>query len=157
MFYDRNPESMRTVPGVCAAGRDSVNRLRRLLRLCPKIVVFFENSEVGQKIDPGASRGALRANFWTPWPKTDFLGLSTYFFFPQKTCLLDLQKILKSRKITRIPPFTRTGPRTRDPSRNTGSGGQGPGVRDLQFYIYLLPINRPCGRYVIFSKKTICP
>ena len=24
MFYDRNPKSMRTVPGVCAAGRDSV-------------------------------------------------------------------------------------------------------------------------------------
>ena len=26
MFYDRNPESMRTVPSVCAAGRDSVPR-----------------------------------------------------------------------------------------------------------------------------------
>ena len=24
VFYDRNPESMRTVPRVCAAGRDSV-------------------------------------------------------------------------------------------------------------------------------------
>ena len=26
MFYDRNPESMRTVPRVCAAGRDSAPR-----------------------------------------------------------------------------------------------------------------------------------
>ena len=84
MFYDRNPESMRTVPGVCAAGRDSVPLIHRLHRLCPKIVVFFENSEVGQKIDPGASRGALRANFGTPWPKTVFWDFQPIFFFPKK-------------------------------------------------------------------------
>ena len=84
MFYDRNPESMRTVPGVCAAGRDSVPLILRLRRLCPKIVVFFENSEVGKKIDPGASRGALRANFGTPWPKTVFWDFQPIFFPPKK-------------------------------------------------------------------------
>ena len=82
MFYDRNPESMRTVPGVCAAGRDSVPRRRRAADLL-FLVVFFENSEVGQKIDPGASRGALRANFGTPWPKTVFWDFQP-IFFPKK-------------------------------------------------------------------------
>ena len=41
VFYDRNPESMRTVPRVCAAGCDSVNRIRRILRLCPWRVVLL--------------------------------------------------------------------------------------------------------------------
>ena len=81
MFYDRNPESICTVPGVCAAGRDSIPLAPGI---CSKIVVFFENSEVGQKIDPGASRGALRANFWIPWPKTVFLLIFNLFFFPRK-------------------------------------------------------------------------
>ena len=84
MFYDRNPESMRTVPGVCAAGRDSIPGNNFFCPLCVFLAGFFENSEVGQKIDPGASRGALRANFGTPWPKTVFWDFQPIFFSPRK-------------------------------------------------------------------------
>ena len=46
LVHDRNPESMRTVPRVCAAGRDSVSAESAawiFFRL------FFENSAPGRK------------------------------------------------------------------------------------------------------------
>ena len=53
VFYDRNPESMRTVPRVCAAGGDSIRGVR-----------FF--SPFFRKIGPGGKNG-WKSNVLGTW------------------------------------------------------------------------------------------
>ena len=63
MFYDRNPESMRTVPRVCAAGRDSVPRY-------PARAFFFayfsKNRPRTEKSLETLIPGYLGDTFWAP-------------------------------------------------------------------------------------------
>ena len=51
LVHDRNPESMRTVPRVCAAGRDSVSGDPDIRRCVPENTFsFFEKSALGGKM-----------------------------------------------------------------------------------------------------------
>ena len=63
LVHDRNPESMRTVPRVCAAGRDSVSAESAA---CVFFRLFFEKSAPGGKSLETLIPGYLEDTFWAP-------------------------------------------------------------------------------------------
>mgnify|MGYP001486174603 CR=1 FL=1 len=63
LVHDRNPESMRTVPRVCAAGRDSVSgECGACLQKC----LFFENSAPDRKIARNPDENVAGGHFFGP-------------------------------------------------------------------------------------------
>ena len=145
MFYDRNPESMRTVPRVCAAGRDSVSANPRN----PRFVLFFAYFS---KIRPrtGKSVSALTKTYLADtFLDPEFFPVFSIFQPPQHRPHVELRRPGSALRNPGFPFFTG--------GRAAGSGGQGPvsgiwgcwlRISASGIYIHLLPINRPCGRYV---------
>ena len=66
LVHDRNPESMRTVPRVCAAGRDSVPRNQGNPRICFFFRLFFENSAPDRKIARNPDENVAGGDFFGP-------------------------------------------------------------------------------------------
>ena len=66
LVHDRNPESMRTVPRVCAAGRDSVSGDPGNPRICLFFRLFFENSAPDRKIARNPDENVAGGHFFGP-------------------------------------------------------------------------------------------
>ena len=151
LVHDRNPESMRTVPRVCAAGRDSVPADAADARREFFFAFFSKNRPRREKWLEIKCFGYLETIFLAP---QSFL-IFGIFNLPQHSLMLRSGHL-------RNPGFPFFIGR-RDPSSalcNPPPGSRHPisGVRDCclripdsAIYIYLLPINRPCGRYVIIQ------
>ena len=63
LVHDRNPESMRTVPRVCAADRDSVSAE---CGACVFFTYFSKNRPWAEKSFETLIPGYLGATFWAP-------------------------------------------------------------------------------------------
>ena len=81
MFYDRNPESMRTVPGVCAAARDSVPRDARI---SSRNRVFSKNRPEAPPGEKTVTLEASAVEFETP----EFFRFFRDFNLPQHSLML---------------------------------------------------------------------
>ena len=66
LVHDRNPESMRTVPRVCVAGRDSVPAHLAHPALCLQKCLFFENSAPDRKIARNPDENVAGGHFFGP-------------------------------------------------------------------------------------------
>ena len=142
LVYDRNPESMRTVPRVCAAGGDSIpaDALREFF-----FVLFSKNRPRAGKSVSAPSKTYLADTFLDP----EIFPVFSIFEPPQHRPHVELRR---PGSALRNPRFLfLTG------GRAAGSGGRGPvsgiwgcwlRISASGIYIHLLPINRPCGRYV---------
>ena len=153
MCYDRNSESMRTVPRVCAAGRDSVPAYPRYPAY-PRRALFFahfsKNRPRTEKSLETLTAGYLADTFLDP----QIFPVFSIFEPPQHRPHVELRRPGSTLRNPGFPFFTG--------GRAAGSGGRGPvsgiwgcwlRISASGIYIHLLPINRPCGRYVIYSRS----
>ena len=143
LVHDRNPESMRTVPRVCAAGHDSVPA-------DPARAFFFAYSS---KNRPRAEQ--LLETLIPGYQAAIFLDHEIFAVFsifepPQHRPHVELRRPGSALRNPGFPFFTG--------GRAAGSGGRAAvsgiwgcwlRISASGIYIHLLPINRPCGRYVI--------
>ena len=142
LVHDRNPESMRTVPRVCAAGRDSVPA-------DPARAFFFTYFS---KIRPraGKSVSALTKTYLADiFLDPEIFPVFSIFQPPQHRPHVELRRPGSALRNPGFPFFTG--------GRAAGSGGRAAvsgiwgcwlRISASGIYIHLLPINRPCGRYV---------
>ena len=153
MFYDRNPESMRTVAGVCPAGCDPAPGNPAKRRTCPKKTVFFRKSAPRPKNCSRPRFLETRRALFGPPAGNRFFG---FFNLPQHSLMLGVMDPGSWLRIPGLPTFTGA----QDSGiPDAGSGGWGPGDRGLgrgseifSFYISKLPVDRPCGRYVKYMR-----
>ena len=152
-MYGRNPKSMRTVPRVCAAGRDSVpsglipgapgtRKIRENLRFFIKRHVFGGSNLGGEtRLARLGSWGALGALLGHSWDALGvFLGCS-WALLGALGVLLGALGVLLGRSWGALGALL---------------GALGAFLRTSPFYIHILPINRLCGRYVIFISLSQC-
>ena len=149
LVHDRNPESMRTVPRVCAAGRDSVPADPRNPARAFFFAYFSKNRPRAEKSLETLIPGYLGDTFWAP----ENFPFCSIFQPPQHRPHVELRRPGSALRNPGFPFFTG--------GRAAGSGGRGPvsgiwgcwlRISASGIYIHLLPINRPCGRYVIGTR-----
>ena len=140
LVHDRNPESMRTVPRVCAAGRDSVPRRAFFFAFFSKIRPRTRKSV------SALTKTYLADTFLDP----EIFPVFSIFQPPQHRPHVELRRPGSALRNPGFPFFTG--------GRAAGSGGRAAvsgiwgcwlRISASGIYIHLLPINRPCGRYVI--------
>ena len=158
MFYDRNPESMRTVPRVFGGGRDPIPR--EALEAV-EAVHLSQNASVFRKIS--GARNTLKIKAWRALAASESLNFEKFGFFGFSTS--PNMRPFSARKPSFF--FLFWHPSASLAGLGPGRpGGPGPGaaagfgrptqprLEPSQFlYIHLLPINRLCGRYVIIKPQ----